>query len=176
MTPTLELRHAHVGDVPAVVALVESGYRGEVSRGGWTTEADLLDGQRTDEDEVRSLLARPRSYVVLALRDGELVACCHVAEEDGAGYFGMFAVTPRLQGAGLGKAVLAEAERIVRDEWRLAVMKMTVIDVRSELIAFYERRGYRRSGIKKAFPYGDERAGRPKRDDLRFEVLVKQLG
>ena len=87
----------------------------------------------------------------------------------------MFSVRPNLQGAGIGKAVLDEAERIVRDEWKVPTMRMTVIDMRDELIAFYERRGYRRTGIKKPFPYGDERFGVPKRDDLRFEVLEKIL-
>jgi ribosomal protein S18 acetylase RimI-like enzyme len=105
----------------------------------------------------------------------ELLACAHVAVEDGAGYFGMFSVRPNLQGAGIGKAVLSEAERIAHDEWRVPTMRMTVIDIRDELIAFYERRGYRRTGIKKPFPYGDERFGVPKRDDLRFEVLEKIL-
>ena len=77
--------------------------------------------------------------------------------------------SPGLQGGGIGKALLAEAERIVRDEWRLPAMRMTVIDIRDELIAFYERRGYRRTGNFKPFPYGDVRFGAPKRDDLRFE-------
>ena len=98
-----------------------------------------------------------------------------MAIEDGAGYFGMFSVRPNLQGGGIGKALLAEAERVAREEWQLPVMRMTVIDIRDELIAFYERRGYRRTGIKKPFPYGDERFGMPKRDDLRFEVLEKAL-
>jgi ribosomal protein S18 acetylase RimI-like enzyme len=84
-------------------------------------------------------------------------------------------VRPNLQGGGIGKAVLNEAERIARDEWKVPAMRMTVIDIRDELIAFYERRGYRRTGIKKPFPYGDERFGLPKRDDLRFEVLEKTL-
>jgi ribosomal protein S18 acetylase RimI-like enzyme len=103
------------------------------------------------------------------------VACAHVAVEDDAGYFGMFSVVPTLQGAGVGKRVLAEAERIVRDEFGLARMRMTVIDVRDELIGFYQRRGYRRTGIHRPFPYGDERFGLPRRDDLRFEVLEKDL-
>ena len=98
-----------------------------------------------------------------------------MAEEDGAGYFGMFSVRPTLQGGGIGKVVIAEAERLVREDWNLPAMRMTVIDIRDELIAFYERRGYRRTGIKKPFPYGDERFGVPKRDDLRFEVLEKAL-
>ena len=100
---------------------------------------------------------------------------CHVADEDGAGYFAMFSVQPTLQGAGIGTQVLDEAERIVRDDWMLPAMRMTVIDVRDELIAFYERRGYRRTGITKPFPYGDARFGLPKRDDLRFEVLEKSF-
>ena len=78
-------------------------------------------------------------------------------------------------GGGLGDAVLRECERIAREDWRLPAMRMTVIDVREELIAWYERRGYRRTGIKKPFPYGDTRFGQPKRDDLRFEVLEKPL-
>lgn len=164
-----------LADVPGVVALVESGYRGEVSRGGWTTEADLLGGQRTDEDDVRSCIERDRSCVLLAVQGDQIVACAHVTVEDDAGYFGMFSVAPKLQRAGVGKAVLAEAERIAREDWGLAVMRMTVIDVRDELIAFYERRGYHRTGTKKPFPYGDERFGIPKRDDLRFEVLEKRL-
>ncbi|MFL6593672.1 MAG: GNAT family N-acetyltransferase [Luteimonas sp.] len=177
----LDFRNASDDDVHAIVALVESAYRGDVSRQGWTTEADFLDGRRTGADEVLASIRRPRSCVLLAERVAEsptreLVACAHIADEDGAGYFGMFSVRPGLQGGGIGKAVLAEGERIVRDQWRLPVMRMTVIDIRDELIAFYERRGYRRTGRFKPFPYGDARFGEPKRDDLRFEILEKALG
>jgi len=171
----LHFRAAVVDDIPALVDLVTSAYRGDASRRGWTTEADLLDGNRIDPDVLRADMARERSRVLLAERDGAVLACAHVAEEDGAGYFGMFSVRPDQQGGGTGKAVLAEAERIVRDDWRLPVMRMTVIDLRGELIAWYERRGYRRTGIKKPFPYGDPRYGIPRRDDLRFEVLEKKL-
>ena len=168
-------RNATPADVPALVALVTSAYRGDASRAGWTTEADLLDGNRIDPEVLRADLARPRSRVLLVEADDGLHACAHVADEDGAGYFGMFAVRPGLQGGGLGKRLLAECERIVGDEWGLPVMRMTVIDVRDELIAFYQRRGYRRTGQFKPFPYGDARFGQPKRDDLRFEVLEKPL-
>ncbi len=173
--PALLFRAATPGDAEAVVALVESAYRGEASRSGWTTEADLLDGRRTGTDDVLASIARPRSQVLLAEREGRLLACAHVAVEDEAGYFGMFSVVPGLQRAGVGTQVLAEAERIVRQDYGQRVMQMTVIDVRDELIAYYERRGYRRTGIKKPFPYGDERFGLPRRDDLRFEVLEKAL-
>jgi ribosomal protein S18 acetylase RimI-like enzyme len=176
----MTFRAATHADTPALVTLVESAYRGDASKQGWTTEADMLDGRRTGTDDIEACIARPQSRIVIAEQvtpDGtpELLACAHVAVEDGAGYFGMFSVRPNLQGAGIGKAVLCEAERIVRDEWKVPTMRMTVIDIRDELIAFYERRGYRRTGIKKPFPYGDERFGVPKRGDLRFEVLEKIL-
>jgi ribosomal protein S18 acetylase RimI-like enzyme len=88
----------------------------------------------------------------------------------------MFAVAPDEQGSGLGKQLLAEAERVARDEWHCRAMRMTVIVQREELIAWYERRGYRRTGEYQPFPYGDERFGVPRRDDLRFEVLLKEFG
>lgn len=172
---TLTFRSAVPADIPALVALVTSAYRGDVSKQGWTTEADMLDGQRIDPDVLARDIERDRSRILLAERDGLLLACAHVAEDEGAGYFGMFSVRPDLQGGGVGTAMLAEAERVARDEWRLPAMRMTVIDIRDELIAFYERRGYVRTGTKKPFPYGDERFGIPKRDDLRFEVLEKPL-
>jgi len=171
----LQFRAAGIADVPAIVALVESAYRGDASRAGWTTEADFLEGRRTGPDDIEAILARDRSRILLAERDGELLACAHVAVEDGAGYFGMFSVDPLRQGQGIGNLVLAEAERIAGEEWSCPMMRMTVIDIREDLIPFYERRGYRRTGIKKPFPYGDERFGLPKRDDLRFEVLEKPL-
>lgn len=178
--PDTALRYATLKDIPALVTLVTSAYRGDTSRAGWTTEADLLDGNRIDPEVLRGDIARAGSRVLLAERadDGaarELLGCAHVSIEDGAGYFGMFSVRPELQGAGIGKHLLAEAERIVREEWKLPAMRMTVIDVRDELVAFYERRGYRRTGIKKPFPATDPRFGLPKRDDLRFEVLEKAL-
>jgi ribosomal protein S18 acetylase RimI-like enzyme len=173
--PDLAFSSATLDDVDALVALVTSAYRGDASRAGWTTEADLLDGNRIDPGVLRADIERPRSQVLLARRDGQMLACAHVAVEDGTGYFGMFAVRPGLQRGGIGKAVLAEAERIVREDWRLPLMRMTVIDLREELIAWYERRGYRRTGIKKPFPAVDPRFGIPKRGDLRFEVLEKAL-
>ena len=168
-------RLATSADVAAIVALVESAYRGDVSRKGWTTEADLLDGQRTDPAGVAELIAKPGSCMLLAERDGALLACANLEKRGEAGYFGMFSVRPDLQGAGIGRAVLAEAERFARDDWHCREMHMTVISVRDELIAWYERRGYRRTGIHSPFPYGDARFGIPKREDLRFELLVKKL-
>lgn len=175
----LTFRAATVADLDAIVALVESAYRGDVSKQGWTTEADFLDGQRTDPASVAELIARGYSRVLLAERDGQLLCCCHVErlQEQGRniGYFGMFAVDPGLQGGGVGKLVLAEAERIAKVEWNCEEIQMTVITIRDSLIAWYERRGYVRTGVLKPFPYGDARFGLPKRDDLQFEVLAKSL-
>jgi ribosomal protein S18 acetylase RimI-like enzyme len=163
------IRSATPADVEAVHALVESAYRGDSSRAGWTTEADLLDGQRTDVDAVRA--AVPDLLVAL---DADLVGCC-VASLDGTlGYFGMFAVSPTLQGGGIGGALLAAAEQSVRERGGHE-MEMTVISVREELISYYERRGYERTGEVRPFPHGDARFGLPRRPDLEFAVLRKAL-
>ena len=171
----LAIRSASPSDIDAIVVLVESAYRGEASKQGWTTEADMLDGRRTDAAAVAELIARPGSVVLLGESDRVLLACAHVEKLDTTGYFGMFSVRPAQQGVGIGRAMLAQAERIARDEWHCGEVQMTVISIRTALIAWYERRGYRRTGVYKPFPYGDERFGIPKRDDLRFELLVKSL-
>lgn len=168
-------RRATPADVPALVALVESAYRGEASRAGWTTEADLLDGRRTNPEAVTEALSHPDGLVLLAERDGEPVACCQLERRGGLAYFGMFSVRPGLQGGGIGRAVLAEAERLAAEEWGVGTMEMTVIEQRADLIAWYERRGFRRTGEFSPFPYGDERFGIPLRPDLRFARLVKEL-
>lgn len=174
--PTLQFRAATPADAPAVVALVESAYRGDASRAGWTTEADLLEGRRTDETDVRALIGKAGSEIVLAEQGGELLACAHLERHDGdACYFGMFSVRPTLQGGGVGKAVLRECERIARERWHCRAMDMTVIRQREELIAWYQRRGYRLTGARKPFPYGDERFGLPRRDDLEFLVMARDL-
>ncbi|THA58342.1 GNAT family N-acetyltransferase [Streptomyces sp. A1136] len=171
----LSFRPAVDADVPDLVALVESAYRGDASRAGWTTEADVLDGQRTDPDGVRQIIDAADGVLLVVERAGELVACCQLEHRDDHAYFGMFAVRPGLQGGGLGKEVLAEAERRAREQWGAKEMRMTVVNVREELIAYYERRGYRRTGELSPFPYGDERFGIPLRGDLAFELLVKPL-
>ena len=154
------------------MALVESAYRGDESRAGWTTEADLLDGQRTDSDQVLSLLARPDSEILVAESDGHVCGCCHI-ERGGEALvkFGMFAVNPRMQGGGVGKALIAEACRKAT-AWGCDGMEMSVIKQRTDLVAWYERLGFRQTGETQPFPYGDERFGRPRRPDLEFVVLA----
>ncbi|MFE7173719.1 GNAT family N-acetyltransferase [Streptomyces sp. NPDC057616] len=171
----LTFRDAVDADVDALVALIESAYRGDSSRTGWTTEADILEGQRTDAEGVLAVIKSPDSRLLTVERDGTVIACCQLEHRGAYAYFGMFAVSPRLQGAGLGKVIIAEAERAARETWGVREMHMTVISVREDLIAWYERRGYRRTGRMTPFPYGDERFGIPQRADLQFELLVKEL-
>lgn len=170
------LRPATTADVPAVVALVQSAYRGEASRAGWTTEADLLAGQRTDAAAVAAEVADPRLAVLLAEDDAGLLACVQVADRgDGLAYVGGFAVRPGAQGGGTGRAVLAAAQAHARDVLGADRAEMTVIAQRAELVAWYERRGWARTGERRPFPYGEERFGVPQRDDLEFVVLTTRL-
>ncbi|MBO9534833.1 MAG: GNAT family N-acetyltransferase [Solirubrobacteraceae bacterium] len=181
----VSFRFATQDDVPAIVALVESAYRGDGSRIGWTTEADLLHGQRTDAAMVAESMSRPGLYVLLAFDGGEMVGSCELSDPSvapqsprGSGraaYLGMFAVQPSLQGAGVGRAILEEAVRIARDEWGADALELTTIRQREDLIAWYERRGFTRTGEYRAFPYGDERYGKPQRDDLEQAVLSRPL-
>ncbi|WP_329391275.1 GNAT family N-acetyltransferase [Streptomyces sp. NBC_01716] len=171
----LTYRDATAADVKPLVALIESAYRGESARASWTSEADLLEGQRTDEQGVLDVIEADGSRLLIVEADGVLVACCQLEHRGPAAYFGMFAVDPGAQGGGLGKRVLAEAERRARADWGVGEMHMTVIVQREDLIAWYERRGYRRTGQLLPFPYGDERFGIPQRPDLAFELLVKPL-
>lgn len=175
MTVRLAFRSAQDRDIAAIVPLVESAYRGDASRAGWTTEADLLDGQRTDAESVRALIADPSSVLLLAEASAGLVGCCHLRVAGDSVHFGFFSVAPMRQGQGVGHQLLAEAERHARENLRAGEMQMRVIDCRRELIEWYERRGYARTAEYSAFPYGDARFGLPRRDDLRFETLRKPL-
>lgn len=157
-------RAARTTDVDDLVELVNAAYRRE---GGWTTEAHLLAGQRTDAAAVSDLL----DSLIVAQEDEVLLGCCAL---DQRGYFGTFAVRQDTQGKGVGAALLAEAERRAT-EAGLAYVEMTVLAGRDELIAFYVRRGYAPTGGTAPFPYGDERFGKPLTDDLEFIVLRKAL-
>jgi ribosomal protein S18 acetylase RimI-like enzyme len=118
----------------------------------------------------------PAARIVLASEAAEVIACVLVkAEPRRRGHIGMFAVRPTLQGRGIGAALLSEAERVAREEHQATHAKMTVIEQRPELLAWYYRRGYEPTGKTEPFPYGDERFGLPRRSDLRFLVLEKEL-
>ena len=171
-------RWAEPSDVAQIVALVERAYRGPASRVGWTTEADLLDGQRTDADEVAALIASETTRLLVAELDGRIIASVLVKAPErpgGAAYVGMFAVEPALQAGGVGRALLAQLEQRVATELGATRVRMTVITQRSELIAWYQRRGYAPTGEREPFPYGQPRFGLPRREDLEFLVLEKPL-
>lgn len=171
-------RWATHDDVDAVVDLVQSAYRGDRSRAGWTTEADLIDGQRTDAGLVAETLDRADARILLAEdpTSGRVIGCAEFASYTGPGggaYFGMFAVDPTLQGQGIGGQVLDEIERLAREEFERLVL--VVISLRSEMVDLYLRRGFVPTGEMHAFPYGEERYGRPRRDDLELLVMAKVL-
>ena len=177
--PDLSYRYAGLADAAAVVTLVDSAYRGGESLAGWTSEAELLEGQRTDLAMVTASITDPGAHVLLAEEAGVLQACCELREpatRGGAAYFGMFAVWPSVQRGGYGRVFLAEAERIARSEFGAGSMEMTVIRQRESLVAWYERRGYQRTGETRPFPYDDERFGSPKVPGLEFVTLAKPLG
>ena len=186
----LALRAARREDAEALSALVNSAYRGDSSRVGWTTEADLLGGQRTDPDALRESIEQGETMGDRVLLVHEAVqpsgpaggsaapaidACVQLERHGDEAYLGMFTVRPTLQGGGLGRRLLAGAEQDARRRWGVTAVHMTVIAQRAELIAWYERRGYRATGETAPFPYGDARFGEPLRPDLHFVVLRKVL-
>ena len=170
----LVFREAAAEEAAVIAALVNSAYRGESSRHGWTTEADFLVGRRTDEAEVRALIDAPGSLILLCVAADEVVGSVHLKDEGASAYLGLFVVKPSLQTRGIGKRLMAEAENVVRERWGATGMTMSVLTVRPELIAFYERRGYRRTGRR--WPFPDEGAASvPVVAGLEFEVLEKSL-
>ena len=162
-------------DAPVIATLVNSAYRGDSSRAGWTTEADLVAGARTDEDDVRRMLAEPDAMILLCLQAAEIIGTVYMKQTDAtSAYLGLFVVRPTLQGGGIGKQFIAAAEAAARARFGITRMWMTVISVRNELIAYYERRGYHRTGVVKPFPK-DAGASVPQVENLQLEVLEKHL-
>jgi len=185
MNNALQFRRATLTDAEGLNQLVNSAYRGDSSRKGWTTEADLLDGQRIDVNFLREMINHPNTVILLAERclehsDGGtaprvLIGSVQLEKkaEDGC-YLGMFTVRPDLQGSGIGKIFMSEAEAWVRKNWHSKWIEMTVITLRKELIAFYERRGYQFTGEVRPFHH-DERFGIQKRSGIELGVWRKSL-
>ena len=170
------VRDAGTADIPALHRLIESAYRGEASRAGWTTEADLLDGQRTDPDDLAGILADPSQALLTAWRDGELLGCVLIADRgEGTGYFGMLSVSPTLQGGGLGRRLVEAAHAALAARFGARRVRISVFPQRETLIAWYRRLGYEPTGHTLPFPYGDPRFGLPLRDDLHFIVMERPL-
>jgi GNAT superfamily N-acetyltransferase len=169
------MRVGTVADIPALHALIESAYRGNAARGGWTHEADLLTGQRTDPGQLAAFLADPATLILMAEREGVLLGCVLVTDWGESAYLGLLSVAPRAQAAGLGSALLAAGEAQAR-AWGRAKIEITVVNRRPELIAWYERRGYTLAGRSEPFPYSHGEFGVGLRDDLVLEVMEKGLG
>lgn len=168
------IQKANPEDIPALVKLINSAYRGESSKKGWTTEADLLGGQRTDPDLLLATMQSPNSVILKYLNDqNEIEACVYLNKQESKMYLGMLTVNPELQAKGLGKIMMNAAEEYAIQQGCDSVI-MTVISVRSELIAWYERRGYNDTGERKPFPMNDPKFGLPKQQ-LEFIVMEKML-
>ncbi|MBE7171264.1 MAG: GNAT family N-acetyltransferase [Williamsia sp.] len=160
-------------DIPALLQLVNSAYRGDSSRAGWTTEADLLDGIRTNEASLREMIRKPYATILLC-KDlaGTLAGCVYLEQMGKSLYLGMLTVSPLLQAQGIGKQLLRAAEDTARSK-QCTSIQMTVISIRSELIAWYERHGYAKTGQTQPFPT-DEKFGIPKQK-LEFIVMRKRI-
>ncbi|MES2723913.1 MAG: GNAT family N-acetyltransferase [Pseudomonadota bacterium] len=174
----MPLYPATTADLPAIVDLVNSAYRGETSRQGWTTEADYLEGQRTDLATLTRDLADTPGAALFAWRDDPdtplLGTVWLEPAETGVWYLGMLTVRPDLQARRLGRTLLHAAEAVAERKGARRI-RMTVVNIRDTLIAWYARRGYDPTGETRPFPYGDDRFGVPLRDDLAFVVLEKVL-
>lgn len=179
----LAFRLATTEDVAAVVAIVNAAYREGGGR-AWTTERDLVAGARIGPDGLVALLARPGNAVLVAHRGGRLVGCVHVARADATPsappgaradecVLGMLSVDPAEQASGVGRALVAEAERVARERFGARVMSMRVIPTRAELVAWYERRGYARTGV--VVPFVPPPGVTFPRGPLVFERLEKRL-
>ncbi len=167
---------ANERDIAGIVTLVNSAYRGTASRRGWTSEEHLIEGQRTSPDSILELLQEQGSVILLMRGQSALNACVHLRKAaNDTTYLGMLSVRPAMQGSLFGRAMLASAETYARQHFAARAVEMTVINVREELIAWYERRGYARTGELRPFPYGDTRLGTPTRDDLKFVVLTRTI-
>lgn len=164
---------AGVEDISALEQLVNRAYRGDSARAGWTHEADLLGGQRIDSRSIRELLKNDAVIIIKFTEEGVITGCVCLEKQEKRLYLGMLTVMPNRQGAGIGKVLLGAAEAHAR-QLGLSVIEMTVITARTELIAWYERRGYINTGHVKPFPLEDPRFGIPKAF-LEFVVLEKQI-
>ncbi len=174
----LLFQKAEISDASAIAQLINAAYRGESSRKGWTTEADLLEGLRTTTTEVAQIIKREDAFILIGTHNNEIVAtiCCEWQAIGGSNtaHFGMIAVKPTQQNKGYGKQIINAAEALTRREWRAVGFTMTVISLRHELIAFYEKLGYQRTGEFKDFPKNPE-LWQPKVEGLNLQYLAKLL-
>ncbi len=174
----MQLEPVLEADFPAVIDLVNLAFRGSGPEASWNIESGIIDGLRLTDSLLRAdLEAKPDAQFLLHRdpADGTILGTVWLDPgEDGDWYLGLLTVRPSLQSKHIGRALLASAEGFAKQRGARRI-RMTVVNVRSALIAWYERRGYARTGETKPFPYGDNRFGTPLRDDLEFVVLQKSL-
>lgn len=164
---------ANENDIAALNILVNSAYRGEASKQGWTTEADFVDGIRTNEELLKEIIDHPDSIILKYEEDDKIKGCVYLKQEDDKIYLGMLTVSPSLQNKGIGKILLLASEDEARKRNCKAVY-MGVISVRTELINWYKRQGYFDTGTTRPFPENDPRFGIPKMP-LEFTMLEKTV-
>ena len=169
----IEIIPASSKDATELNTLVNSAYRGDSSRQGWTTEADLLDGTRTDAAAIEDIINKPGYSIVKYVEDGKILGCVELHKEEEKLYLGMLTVLPHLQGKGIGKKLLKAAEVEAKKQNCNSIF-MTVISVRKELVDWYVRHGYINTGERKPFAFTDPRFGQPKQQ-LEFVVLEKLI-
>jgi len=165
---------AKTADIPVIKELLNYAYRGEGSKQGWTTEADLIAGDiRTDENNLLHVMKLPGS-VFLKYEAGkkQISGCVNLQKHGDKIYLGMFCVSPQLQGAGIGKEILKAAEEYAHHVQCEAIY-MSVISVRTELIDWYKRHGYLDTSERKPF-IEDGLTGRHLKV-LEFMILEKPL-
>jgi GNAT superfamily N-acetyltransferase len=172
------LHPAVEADYVAIVDLANLAYRGSGSTASWNIETGIIEGQRLNESFLREDLAAKPEAQLLTFRDdpdGPLLGTVWLDKrKDSVWNLGLLTIRPDLQNKQLGRALLAAAEDFARERGGRRI-RMTVVNVRDSLLAWYQRRGYRVTGETQPFPYGDERYGRPLRDDLHFVVLEKNI-
>lgn len=164
---------ATIEDAAALNALVNSAYRGDSGRQGWTTEADLIEGTRIDVDGMTEILKDPKATILKYVDDEKILACVELLRADNKLYLGMLTVSPLLQGKGIGKELLCVAEQEALKQ-NCETIFMQVISVRQELIDWYLRHGYIKTGERKPFHFTDPRFGQPKQQ-LEFVMLEKKV-
>lgn len=174
------IRPAVHADLAALHALIESAYRGDSARQGWTHEADLLGGQRTDSAMLGTIIDDPDQQILVAVDEAidgaTIIGCVQIARTDGVtSYLGLLSVDPPRQASGLGKQLITAAERAAAACFGAQTVEMTVIKQRSELVDYYLRRGYSLTGEERPFPIGDARFGLPKTSELVFVVLARNI-
>ena len=147
------LRRATLADLPALHALIQRSYRGETARGGWSHEADLVQGERISHQDLAALIDSAQDRFLVAENAGTLIGCVHIcAKTATTSYFGLLTVDPGRQAAGLGKRLIGAAEATARQDFGATEMELTVLSTRAELIAYYQRRGYHPTGACRPFP------------------------